>query len=147
MSAQKQKSSKPKTAIQPTREENYAEWYQQVVRAAEMAETSAVRGCMVIKPWGWAIWENVQRGLDGMFKATGHKNAYFPLFIPLSFLEKEAEHVDGFAKECAVVTHHRLCADPDPDAPPGRLIPDPDAKLEEPLVVRLRCRAPRLLLL
>ena len=99
---------KPQNAISPTREENYSEWYQQVVRSADLAETSPVRGCMVIKPWGWAIWENVQRGLDGMFKATGHKNAYFPLFIPLSFLEKEAEHVDGFAKECAVVTHHRL---------------------------------------
>ena len=100
---QKQQGGKPKTAITPTREENYAEWYQQVVKSADLAETSPVRGCMVIKPWGWAIWENVQRGLDGMFKATGHKNAYFPLFIPLSFLEKEAEHVDGFAKECAVV--------------------------------------------
>ena len=87
MSAQKQKqSSKPKTAIQPTREENYAEWYQQVVKSAEMAETSAVRGCMVIRPWGYAVWENIQRGLDDMFKATGHQNAYFPLFIPLSYL-------------------------------------------------------------
>ena len=122
--SQQKKQGKPKTAISPTREENYAEWYQQVVREAEMAENSPVRGCMVIKPWGWGIWENVQRGLDGMFKATGHKNAYFPLFIPLSFLEKEAEHVDGFAKECAVVTHHRLEAGPD-----GGLVPA--GKLEE----------------
>ncbi|MCP4742285.1 MAG: proline--tRNA ligase, partial [Actinomycetales bacterium] len=126
---QKQQGGKPKTAITPTREENYAEWYQQVVKSADLAETSPVRGCMVIKPWGYAIWENVQRGLDGMFKATGHKNAYFPLFIPLSFLEKEAEHVDGFAKECAVVTHHRLEAGPD-----GGLVPA--GELEEPLVVR-----------
>ena len=126
---QKQQGGKPKTAITPTREENYSEWYQQVVKSADLAETSPVRGCMVIKPWGYAIWENVQRGLDGMFKATGHKNAYFPLFIPLSFLEKEAEHVDGFAKECAVVTHHRLEAGPD-----GGLVPA--GELEEPLVVR-----------
>jgi prolyl-tRNA synthetase len=96
-----------------------------------MAENSPVRGCMVIKPWGYAIWENVQRELDRMFKATGHKNAYFPLFIPKSFLEKEAEHVEGFAKECAVVTHHRLVAGPN-----GGLIPDPQAELEEPLIVR-----------
>ncbi len=118
-----------KTAITPTRAENYAEWYQQVVRAADLAETSPVRGCMVIKPWGYAIWENMQRTLDGMFKATGHKNAYFPLFIPLSFLEKEAEHVEGFAKECAVVTHHRLEAGKD-----GKLVPA--GELEEPLIVR-----------
>ena len=83
---QKQQSGKPKTAIQPTREENYAEWYQQVVKSAEMAETSAVRGCMVIRPWGYAVWENIQRGLDDMFKATGHQNAYFPLLIPHSIL-------------------------------------------------------------
>ena len=121
----------PKTAITPTRAEDYAEWYQQVVRAADLAETSPVRGCMVIKPWGYAIWENIQRSLDRMFKDTGHKNAYFPLFIPKSFLEKEAEHVEGFAKECAVVTHHRLIAGPN-----GGLVPDPNAKLEEPLVVR-----------
>ncbi len=118
-----------KTAITPTREENYAEWYQQVVRAGDLAENSPVRGCMVIKPWGYAMWENVQRVLDGMFKATGHRNAYFPLFIPLSFLEKEAQHVEGFAKECAVVTHHRLKAGPD-----GGLVPD--GQLEEPLIVR-----------
>jgi len=119
------------SAIRPTRVEDYAEWYQQVVRAADLAETSAVRGCMVIKPWGYAIWENMQRVLDRRFKETGHKNAYFPLFIPLSFLAKEAEHVEGFAKECAVVTHHRLVAGPD-----GGLIPDPKAQLEEPLIVR-----------
>ena len=117
------------TAITPTRAENYSEWYQQVVRAADLAETSSVRGCMVIKPWGFAIWENMQRVLDGMFKDTGHVNAYFPLFIPVSFLEKEATHVDGFAKECAVVTHHRLEAGPD-----GKL--HPAGELEEPLVVR-----------
>lgn len=118
-----------KTAITPTREENYPEWYQQVVRAADLAETSAVRGCMVIKPWGYALWENIRAALDRMFKATGHVNAYFPLFIPKSFLEKEAEHVEGFAKECAVVTHHRLEAGPD-----GGLVPA--GELEEPLVVR-----------
>jgi prolyl-tRNA synthetase len=122
-------SKQVKTAISPTREENYPEWYQQVVRAAELAENSDVRGCMVIKPWGYALWENIRTALDGYFKATGHMNAYFPLFIPLSYLEKEAEHVDGFAKECAVVTHHRLEAGPD-----GKLIPA--GKLDEPLVVR-----------
>ncbi len=121
----------PKTAITPTRNDDYAEWYQQVVRAADLAENSPVRGCMVIKPWGYAIWENIQRELDRMFKQTGHKNAYFPLFIPKSFLEKEAEHVEGFAKECAVVTHHRLIAGKD-----GGLVPDPEAELEEPLIVR-----------
>jgi prolyl-tRNA synthetase len=120
-----------KSAISPTRAEDYAQWYQEVVRAADLAETSAVRGCMVIKPWGYALWENIQRALDAMFKRTGHKNAYFPLFIPKSFLEKEAEHVAGFAKECAVVTHHRLIA-----GPGGGLIADPDSVLEEPLVVR-----------
>jgi prolyl-tRNA synthetase len=119
------------SAIKPTRAEDYAEWYQQVVRAADLAETSAVRGCMVIKPWGYALWERFQAELDAMFKATGHKNAYFPLFIPKSFLEKEAEHVEGFAKECAVVTHHRLIA-----GEGGGLVPDPKAKLEEPLIVR-----------
>ncbi len=118
-----------KTAIEPTREENYPEWYQQVVRAAELAENSDVRGCMVIKPWGYALWENIRNRLDRMFKETGHVNAYFPLFIPLSYLEKEAEHVDGFAKECAVVTHHRLEVGPN-----GKLVPA--GELEEPLVVR-----------
>jgi len=119
----------PATAITPTRAQDYPEWYQQVVRAADLAEQSPVRGCMVIKPHGYAIWERMQRILDGMFKATGHVNAYFPLFIPLSYLEQEAKHVEGFAKECAVVTHHRLELGPD-----GRLIPT--GKLEEPLVVR-----------
>ena len=118
-----------KTAITPTRAEDYSEWYQQVVKSADLAEPSPVRGCMVIKPWGCALWENIQRVLDGMFKATGHRNAYFPLLIPLSFLEKEAEHVDGFAKECAVVTHHRLEKGPD-----GTLVPA--GKLEQPLVIR-----------
>ncbi len=118
-----------KTAITPTRDENYPEWYQQVVRKADLAEPSPVRGCMVIKPWGCALWENFQRVLNGMFKATGHRNAYFPLFIPKRFLEKEAEHVEGFAKECAVVTHHRLEAGPD-----GGLVPA--GELEEPLIVR-----------
>jgi len=118
-----------KNAISPGRGENYPEWYQQVVKAADLAELSPVRGCMVIKPWGYSLWENIQHVLDGMFKATGHVNAYFPLFIPLSFLQKEAEHVEGFAKECAVVTHHRLEAGPD-----GKLVPA--APLDEPLVVR-----------
>jgi prolyl-tRNA synthetase len=123
--------SQPQTAITPTREQDFPEWYQQVVRAADLAENSDVRGCMVIKPWGYGLWENMQRVLDGMFKATGHKNAYFPLFIPLSYLAKEAEHVEGFAKECAVVTHHRLEGDG-----AGGLRPAPAAKLTEPLVVR-----------
>ncbi|GBU21903.1 prolyl-tRNA synthetase [Fibrobacteres bacterium R8-0-B4] len=122
-------ASQPKTAITPTRFEDYPEWYQQVIKAADLAENSPVRGCMVIKPWGYALWENIQRALDAMFKATGHKNAYFPLFIPKSFLEKEAQHVEGFAKECAVVTHHRLQAGPD-----GKLVPA--GELEEPLIVR-----------
>jgi prolyl-tRNA synthetase len=126
-------ASAPTTAITPTREENYAEWYQQVVRAADLAENSDVRGCMVIKPWGYATWENVQRVLDRMFKDTGHKNAYFPLFIPLSYLEKEAEHVEGFAKECAVVTHHRLQPGTKADGKPGLV---PAGELQEPLVVR-----------
>ena len=122
-------AKQPKTAISPTRAEDYPEWYQQVIKAADLAETSDVRGCMVIKPWGYAIWENMQQKLDRMFKDTGHENAYFPLFIPMSFLEKEAEHVEGFAKECAVVTHHRL--EPGPD---GGLVPA--GELEEPLIVR-----------
>ena len=122
-------AKKPQNAISPTREEDYPEWYQQVVRAGDLAEPSPVRGCMVIKPWGYAIWENMQRVLDKMFKDTGHTNAYFPLFIPVSFLQKEAEHVEGFAKECAVVTHHRLEVNE-----AGELVPA--GKLEEPLVVR-----------
>lgn len=120
----------PKTAITPTRAEDYPEWYQQVIKGADLAENSPVRGCMVIKPWGYALWENMQRQLDKMFKDTGHQNAYFPLFIPMSFLEKEAEHVEGFAKECAVVTHHRL--EPDPETGGLR----PAGPLEEPLIVR-----------
>jgi prolyl-tRNA synthetase len=122
-------STSPRTAVTPTREENYAEWYQQVIRAADLAETSVVRGCMVIKPWGYSLWENMQRVLDDMFKATGHQNAYFPLFIPLSFLQKEAAHVKGFAKECAVVTHHRLQMNSE-----GKLVPA--GELDEPLIVR-----------
>ncbi len=117
------------TAISPTREEDYSEWYQQVVKASDLADRSPVRGCMVIKPWGYSLWENIMRELDDMFKATGVKNAYFPLFIPLSFLEKEAEHVEGFAKECAVVTHHRL-----EKGVSGGLVPA--GELTEPLVVR-----------
>ena len=121
----------PKTAITPTRAENYPEWYQQVVKAADLAENSDVRGCMVIKPTGYAIWEKMQRALDGLFKGTGHVNAYFPLFIPMSFLAKEEEMAEGFAKECAVVTHYRLKAEP------GKpLHVDPAAELEEPLIIR-----------
>jgi prolyl-tRNA synthetase len=123
--------TQPQTAITPTRAQDFPEWYQQVVRAADLAENSDVRGCMVIKPWGYGIWEGMQRVLDRMFKETGHRNAYFPLFIPLSYLAKEAEHVEGFAKECAVVTHHRLVSDG-----AGGLTPDPKAQLAEPLVVR-----------
>ena len=100
--------AKPQNAIVPSRSEDFPEWYQQVVRASDLAENSEVRGCMVIKPWGYGLWEQIQSQLDKMFKDTGHKNAYFPLLIPLSYLEKEAEHAEGFATECAVVTHHRL---------------------------------------
>ncbi|NCC18526.1 MAG: proline--tRNA ligase, partial [Bacteroidia bacterium] len=115
-----------------TRQENYSEWYNELVVRADLAENSAVRGCMVIKPYGYAIWEKMQAALDKMFKETGHQNAYFPLFIPKSYFEKEAEHVEGFAKECAVVTHHRLRAKSDGKG----LEPDPTAKLEEELIVR-----------
>src|SRR5579883_1553970 len=108
----------------------FADWYQAVVRDADMAETSPVRGAMVIKPWGYGVWEQIQQELDRRIKATGHENCYFPMFIPLSFIAKEAEHVEGFAKEMAVVTHHRL------KLIDGKLQPDPEAKLEEPLVVR-----------
>ena len=118
-----------KTAINPTREQNFALWYQEVIKAADLAETAPVRGCMVIKPWGYGIWENIQKALDEKLKATGHKNAYFPLFIPLSRLQKEANHVEGFAKECAVVTHSRLKTDEN-----GLLTPT--GALEEPLVIR-----------
>jgi len=115
-----------------TREENYSQWYNELVIKAELADNSAVRGCMVIKPYGYAIWEKIQRVLDDMFKETGHQNAYFPLFIPKSFFSKEASHVEGFAKECAVVTHYRLKNSPDGKG----VIVDPDAKLEEELIVR-----------
>ena len=115
-----------------SREENYSQWYNDLVVKADLAENSAVRGCMVIKPYGYAIWEKMQHELDRMFKETGHQNAYFPLFIPKSFLSKEAEHVEGFAKECAVVTHHRLMNDPNGQG----VVVDPSAKLEEELIVR-----------
>jgi prolyl-tRNA synthetase len=115
-----------------SKEDNYAQWYNDLVVKADLAESSAVRGCMVIKPYGYAIWEKMQAALDGLFKETGHMNVYFPLFIPKSFLSKEAEHVEGFAKECAVVTHYRL-----KQSTTGKgLIVDPEAKLEEELVIR-----------
>ncbi len=114
------------------REENYSQWYNDLVVKAGLAENSAVRGCMVIKPYGYAIWEKMQRALDDMFKATGHQNAYFPLFIPKSFFSREADHVEGFAKECAVVTHYRLMNDPEGNG----VVVDPEARLEEELIVR-----------
>lgn len=114
-----------------SRSTDYSQWYLDLVLKADLAENSAVRGCMVIKPYGYAIWEKMQRVLDDMFKETGHSNAYFPLFIPKSFLSKEADHVEGFAKECAVVTHYRLKSSPE-----GGVTVDPDAKLEEELIVR-----------
>jgi prolyl-tRNA synthetase len=117
----------------PKRSENYSEWYNEIVKRADLAENSAVRGCMVIKPYGFAIWEKMQRALDDMFKETGHQNAYFPLFVPKSFLEKEEGHAEGFAKECAVVTHYRLKADPNEK---GKLIVDENSRLEEELIVR-----------
>jgi prolyl-tRNA synthetase len=120
--------STSRTAVSPTRAQDFPEWYQQVVRAADLAENSPVRGCMVIKPWGYGIWERVQQALDRRIKETGHDNCYFPLFIPLRFFEREAQHVEGFAKEMAVVTHHRLALRD------GRL--QPDSALEEPLIVR-----------
>ena len=111
---------------------DYSAWYNDVISASDMVDQSPVRGCMVIKPWGMGVWDLLRAELDERIRDSGTQNAYFPLFIPKSFLSKEAEHVDGFAKECAVVTHHRLCKSPD-----GKeLIPDPDAKLEEPLIVR-----------
>ncbi|MEZ4981427.1 MAG: aminoacyl--tRNA ligase-related protein [Saprospiraceae bacterium] len=114
------------------RQEDYSQWYNDIVRKAGLADYSAVRGCMVIKPHGFAIWEKMQQQLDSMFKETGHVNAYFPLFIPKSFLSREAQHVEGFAKECAVVTHHRLMNAPDGSG----VVVDPEAKLEEELIVR-----------
>ena len=116
----------------PKRSEDYSEWYNELVKKADLAEHSAVRGCMVIKPYGYAIWEKMQAQLDKMFKDTGHTNAYFPLFVPKSYLSKEADHVEGFAKECAVVTHYRLKNSDDGDG----VVVDPDAKLEEELIVR-----------
>ncbi|MCQ2269631.1 MAG: proline--tRNA ligase [Bacteroidales bacterium] len=115
-----------------TRAENYSQWYNDVVKKADLAENSAVRGCMVIKPYGYAIWEKMHDALDKMFKETGHSNAYFPIFIPKSFFSREAHHVEGFAKECAVITHYRLKNDPNG----GGVVVDPDAKLEEELIVR-----------
>jgi prolyl-tRNA synthetase len=130
MSTKDEKISKniQEFAISPTRQEDYPEWYQQVIKSGELAENSPVRGCMTIKPWGYGIWENIQRHIDTKIKAMGHENAYFPLFIPLSFLEKEASHIEGFAKECAVVTHYRL------ETQEGKLVPA--GELEEPLIVR-----------
>ena len=120
-----------KHALSVTRQQDFAAWYQEVIAEAEMAEESGVRGCMVIRPWGYGIWERIQKLMDARIKAAGVDNCYFPLFIPLSFFAKEAEHVEGFAKEMAVVTHHRLIQDGK-----GGLVPDPEAKLEEPLIVR-----------
>ena len=114
------------------RSENYSQWYNDLVVKADLAEQSAVRGCMVIKPYGYAIWEKMQRQLDAMFKETGHVNAYFPLLIPKSFLSREADHVEGFAKECAVVTHYRLKNSPDGNG----VVVDPEARLEEELIIR-----------
>ncbi len=125
--------AKPQNAIVPSRSEDFPEWYQQVVRASDLAENSEVRGCMVIKPWGYGLWEQIQSQLDKMFKDTGHKNAYFPLLIPLSYLEKEAEHAEGFATECAVVTHHRLEAQKDEN---GKTKMIPTGKLSEPFIIR-----------
>ncbi len=123
--------SKKTNAMKISREENFAEWYQEVIKTSDLAEHAVVRGCMIIKPWGYALWENIQAVLDRMIKDTGHENVYFPLLIPLSFMQKEAEHVEGFAKECAVVTHYRLEGDGQ-----GNLIPAPDAKLTEPYIIR-----------
>ena len=119
-----------KNALKVTREQNFAAWYQEVISEADLAEESGVRGCMVIRPWGYGMWERIQKLMDAEIKLAGVENCYFPLFIPLSFFEKEADHVDGFAKEMAVVTHHRLVQKD------GKLVPDPESKLEEPLVVR-----------
>ena len=117
----------------PTRAEDYSQWYVELVKKADLAENSDVRGCMVIKPYGYALWENMQQALDKKFKETGHVNAYFPLFVPKSMFETEEKNAEGFAKECAIVTHYRLKSDPER---PGKLMVDPDAKLEEELVVR-----------
>src|ERR1700747_266690 len=118
-----------KTAITPRRDQDFPEWYQKVIRAGELAEPSDVRGCMVIRPWGYGIWENMQRQLDAMFRATGHRNAYFPLFIPLSYFAKKQAHVEGVARGCAVFTPPRLEVDAE-----GKM--NPASPLTEPLVVR-----------
>ena len=115
-----------------SQQEDYSQWYNDLVLKADLAEHSAVRGCMIIKPYGYSIWEKMQRSLDDMFKEADHVNAYFPLFIPKSYLSREADHVEGFAKECAVVTHYRLKNDEDG----GGVVVDPDAKLEEELIIR-----------
>jgi prolyl-tRNA synthetase len=120
-----------KTAITPTREENFPEWYQNVIKAADMAENAPVRGCMIIKPYGFAVWENIQRHFDRMIKAEEVQNAYFPLLIPMSYIAKEADHIEGFAKECAVVTHHRLSKNDK-----NELGPDPASVLTEPMIIR-----------
>src|SRR6188768_23632 len=117
----------------PSRSEDYSQWYNELVKKADLAEHSDVKGCMVIKPYGYSIWEKMQQALDKMFKDTGHVNAYFPLFVPKSMFEAEEKNAEGFAKECAIVTHYRLKTDP---AKPGKLMVDPDAKLEEELIVR-----------
>jgi len=120
-----------KNAISPTRQEDFSGWYQEVIKAADLAEHSVVRGCMIIKPWGYGVWEHIQKALDEMIKETGHENVYFPMLIPLSFLQKEATHVEGFAKECAIVTHYRLEANEK-----GELEPAAEAKLAEPYIIR-----------
>jgi len=129
--AAKQLKPNAKTAITPTRADNFPEWYQGVIKAADMAENSAVRGCYVLKPYGFAVWENIQKHFDKMIKEEEVQNAYFPLLIPLSYIAKEAEHIDGFAKECAVVTHHRLSKNAK-----GELAPDPASELTEPMIIR-----------
>jgi len=133
MSDQKNQNKPTQNAISPRRAEDFPEWYQQVVKAADMAENSEVRGCMVIKPWGFGVWEQIQSQMDRLFKKTGHKNAYFPLLIPVSYMEREASHVEGFATECAVVTHHRLEAVKQPD---GSVKMKPSGELAEPYIIR-----------
>ena len=120
-----------KTAITPTREQNFPEWYQEAVKAADLAENAPVRGCMTIKPYGFALWDNVKNALDFEIKKAGVQNCYFPLLIPLSYLAKEADHIDGFATECAIVTHHRLSKNSE-----GKLAPDPESELTEPMIIR-----------
>lgn len=131
MSSTAAKAAAPKSAISPTRAEDFPQWYQAVIKEADMAENAPVRGCMIIKPYGYAVWENIQKHLDARIKDNDVQNAYFPLLIPIEYLSKEAEHIDGFAKECAVVTHHRLEKDAS-----GKLVPAPSSKLEEPFVIR-----------